>query len=209
MAAVRPRRPPNDAEAICAAVSRPSMRFLPVKSEDTQAAGEERGHASRSHDAHGAGISGAPADARHVNAMRAHLGEFGIVVPKGIHIVERLVMACEQVHLPAPARKALSLLADQLIDTQKTIEDLTADICADARTNAAAPRLHGLRPFTPRAVPRTVCRFAKRRSLPGIGPITASALVSALPDITGRCACAHARYFPVAPARIAPMELED
>jgi hypothetical protein len=31
-----------------------------------------------------------------VNAMRAHLGEFGIVVPKGIHNVERLIAACDE-----------------------------------------------------------------------------------------------------------------
>jgi transposase len=37
VAAVQPRQPTNDAEAICEAVSRPSMRFVPVKSEDTQA----------------------------------------------------------------------------------------------------------------------------------------------------------------------------
>jgi transposase len=37
VAAVRPRKPTNDAEAICEAVSRTSMRFVPVKSQDTQA----------------------------------------------------------------------------------------------------------------------------------------------------------------------------
>ena len=81
---------------------------------------------------------------------------------QGIHNVERLIMACEQADLPAPARKALSLLADQLIDTQKKFEDLTADIRADAKTNEDAQRL---------------------QTIPGIGPITASALVTALPDI--------------------------
>jgi transposase len=97
-----------------------------------------------------------------VNAMRAHLGEFGIVVPRGIHNVERLITACDRADLPAPARKALNLLADQLVDTQKKIEALTADIRADARANDAAQRL---------------------QTIPGVGPITASALVSALPDI--------------------------
>ena len=93
---------------------------------------------------------------------RAHLGEFGIIVPKGIHNVERLIMACEQADLPTAARKALSLLADQLVDTQKKIEDLTADIHTDAKGHEDAQRL---------------------QTIPGIGPITASALVSALPDI--------------------------
>ena len=101
---------------------------------------------------------------------RTHLGEFGVVtpeaclwhVPKGIHNVERLIMACDRADLLAPARMALNLLADQLVDTQKKIEELTADIRADARANEEAQRL---------------------QTIPGIGPITASALVSALPDI--------------------------
>ena len=50
-------------------------------------------------------------------------------------------MACDRADLPAPARKALNLLADQLVDTQKKIEALTADIRAEARANDAALRL--------------------------------------------------------------------
>jgi transposase len=141
-----------DAEAICEAVSRPSMRFVPVKSEDTQALlmmHKAREFLVRQ-------------QTQIVNAMRAHLGEFGIVVPKGIHNMERLITACEQANLPAPARKALSLLADQLVDTQRKIEDLTADIRADSKAHEDAQRL---------------------QTIPGIGPITASALVAALPDI--------------------------
>lgn len=143
-----------DAEAICEAVSRPSMRFVPVKSEETQAlllTHRAREFLVRQ-------------QTQIVNAMRAHLGEFGIVVPKGIHNVERLIAACDRADLPAPARKALNLLADQLADTQKKIDALTVDIRVDAKANEAAQRL---------------------QTIPGIGPITASALVSALPDIAG------------------------
>ncbi len=110
--------------------------------------------------------------------MRAHLGEFGIVVAKGIHNAERLIMACEQAELPAPARKALSLLADQLIDTQKKIESLTDDICADAKANEAAQR-----PQTIPGVPPQAGHLSYMAHLWCDGPITASALVSALPDI--------------------------
>src|SRR6056297_1572067 len=141
-----------DAEAICEAVSRPSMRFVPVKSEEIQ--GQLVTHKAREFLVR--------QQTQIVNAIRAHLGEFGVVVPKGSHNVERLIMACEQTDLPAAAHKALSLLADQLVDTQKKIEALTADIRADARANEAAQRL---------------------QTIPGIGPITASALVSALPDV--------------------------
>lgn len=83
--------------------------------------------------------------------MRAHLGEFGVVVPKGIHNVERLIMACDRADLPAPARKALNLLADQLVDTQKKIEELTADIRADARANEEAQRLQTIPGVPPKA----------------------------------------------------------
>jgi len=151
-----------DAEAICEAVSRPSMRFIPVKSKDTQAllmthvAPEVRLRRN-------AREFLVRQQTQIVNAMRAHLGEFGVVVPKGIHNVERLIAACDRADLPAPARKALNLLADQLVDTQKKVEALTADIRADARANEAAQRL---------------------QTIPGIGPITASALASALPDIS-------------------------
>jgi len=141
-----------DAEAICEAVSRPSMRFVPIKSAQTQAL-------LMTHKAREFLVR---QQTQIVNTMRAHLGEFGIVVPKGIHNVERLMVACDRADLPAPARKPLNLLADQLVDTQKKIEELTADIQADAKANEDAQRL---------------------QTIPGIGPITASALVSALPDI--------------------------
>jgi len=62
-----------DAEAICEAVSRPSMRFVPLKSEDTQAL-------LMTHKAREFLVR---QQTQIVNAMRAHLGEFGVVIPKG------------------------------------------------------------------------------------------------------------------------------
>ena len=141
-----------DAEAICEAVSRPSMRFVPVKSADTQAL-------LMTHKARAFLVR---QQTRIVNAIRAHPGEFGIVLPEGIHNAGRLIAACDRADLPAPARKALNLLADQLVDMQRRIDELTADVRADAKANDAAQRL---------------------QTIPGIGPITASALVFALPDI--------------------------
>jgi transposase len=142
-----------DAEAICEAVSRPSMRFVPVKSEETQALlmiHKARDFLVRQ-------------QTQIVNAIRAHLGEFGLVVAQGIHNVGRLIETCDRADLPSPARKALNLLADQLVDTQKKIEDLTADVRADAATNEAARRL---------------------QAIPGVGPITASALLASLPEVS-------------------------
>jgi transposase len=129
------------------------MRFVPVKSEDTQAL-------LMTHKAREFLVR---QQTQVVNAIRAHLGEFGIVLPKGIHNAERLIAACDNADLPAPARKALNLLADQLVDTQKKIDDLTVDVHVEAKTNEAARRL---------------------QTIPGIGPITASALVATLPDVS-------------------------
>jgi len=104
-------------------------------------------------------------------------GEFGIIVPRGIQSEAdqetpwggvslpngRLIEACENANLPTVARKALNLLADQLVDTQKKIADLTADIRTEASANDAAQRL---------------------QAIPGVGPITASAFVASLWDIS-------------------------
>jgi len=141
-----------DAEAICEAVSRPSMRFVPVKSEETQ--GQLVTHKTREFLVR--------QQTQIVNAIRAHLGEFGIVIPKGIQNVGRVIEACDSAKLPTAARKALNLLADKLIDTQKKIAELTTDIRADATSNEAAQRL---------------------QTIPGVGPIAASAFVATLPDI--------------------------
>lgn len=142
-----------DAEAICEAVTRPSMRFVPVKSEATQ------GHLVT----HKAREFLVRQQTQIVNAIRAHLGEFGVVIPKGIQNVGRLIEASDKTSLPAAAHKALNLLADQLMDTQKKIADLTADVHVDANANEAAKRL---------------------QTIPGIGPITASAMVASLPNVS-------------------------
>lgn len=142
-----------DAAAICEAVTRPSMRFVPVKSEKTQ--GQLVSHKAREFLVR--------QRTQVVNAIRAHLGEFGIVIPKGIQNTDRLIEVCDGEKLPAPARKALNLLADQLVDTQEKIADLTAEVTMSATTNEVARRL---------------------QTIPGIGPITASALVASLPDVS-------------------------
>ena len=102
-----------DAEAICEAVTRPTMRFVPVKSAERQAAlldHKTRDFLVRQR-------------TQLVNTIRAHLSEFGIVVAKGIHNVDRLLAATTE--LPAAARPAVDLLADQLRDTQEKIDELT------------------------------------------------------------------------------------
>lgn len=137
----------------CGSRRRRAFGTTPVKSEETQ--GQLVTHKAREFLVR--------QQTQLVNAIRAHLGEFGIVIPKGIQNVGRLIEACENGKLPAVARKALNLLADQLAETREKFPQLTADIRANASANDAAQRL---------------------QTIPGVGPITASAFVASLPDIS-------------------------
>lgn len=143
-----------DAEAICEAVTRPSMRFIAVKSEETQAL-------LMTHKAREFLVRQLT---QVTNAIRAHLAEFGIVVPKGVHNVGPLLEAGERADLPTTARMPLRLLADQFFETRDRIDALTKDIRREAEASGAAKRL---------------------QTIPGIGPITATALAATLPDTTG------------------------
>src|SRR4029434_1871146 len=95
-----------DAEAICEAVQRPTMRFVPVKTAEQQAAlllhrGRERLVRQRT---------------ALVNALRAHLAEYGVIAPLGLRNVARLIAIVRDeidTRLPAPARQALEGLATQ------------------------------------------------------------------------------------------------
>src|SRR5678815_2759232 len=80
-----------DAEAICEAVMRPTMRFVPIKTADQQAAvllhrGRERLVRQRT---------------MLVNALRAHLAEFGVIAPQGLRNVGKLI-AVSYTHLTLP-----------------------------------------------------------------------------------------------------------
>ena len=142
-----------DAEAICEAVTRPNMRFVPVKTEDQQAV-------LMTHRARDFLVR---QQTQLANAIRAHLGEFGIVTAKGVHNVERLLTLAKAASLPAPARQSIQLLADQFRDTHDRIEAITTGIKAEAQKDAVAKRL---------------------QTIPGIGPITASAIAASVPDVS-------------------------
>lgn len=143
-----------DAGAICEAVTRPSMRFVPVKTDEQQ--GTLMMHRTRDFLVRQL--------TQVTNALRAHLSEFGIVAPKGVHNVERLLACAETADLPENARGSIALLAEQFRDTQTKIEDVTAEIKTAAAQDEASRRL---------------------QSIPGIGPITSSVLAATLPDVTG------------------------
>ena len=139
-----------DAEAICEAVTRPTMRFVPVKSAERQAAlldHKTRDFLIRQR-------------TQLVNTIRAHLSEFGIVVAKGIHNVERLLAAADE--LPAAARPSVDLLADQLRETQERIDAATARIEAAQEADELARRL---------------------ATIPGVGAVTASAIAVMTPEV--------------------------
>lgn len=142
-----------DAEAICTAVMQPAMRFVPVKTEVQQAV-------LMSHRVRDFLVRQLTQLA---NAIRAHLGEFGLVVPKGLHNMNRLVAEAEAADLPPEARMPLDLLVGQFTDTKVRIDTITADLRRAAEEDETARRL---------------------QTMPGIGPITASVLVATLPDVS-------------------------
>jgi transposase len=143
-----------DAEAICEAVRRPSMRFVAVKSAEQQAV-------LTMHRARDLLIR---QRTMLVNALRAHLAEFGIVGAQGIHRVCDLVAivadeADERV--PAIARGVLRIVADQIAVLQTGIAEIDGRILAWHRSSEVSLRLAGT---------------------PGVGPIVASAIASSVPD---------------------------
>jgi transposase len=142
-----------DAKAICTAVVQQAMRFVPVKTEVQQAA--LMSHRTRDYlDRQLTQLA---------NAIRAQLGEFGLVVPKGIHNMGRLVAEARAADLPVEARMPLDLLVGQFADTKARIDAITTDLRRAAEEDETA---RGLQTMT------------------GIGPIKASVLAATLPDVS-------------------------
>ena len=145
-----------DAAAICEAVGRPSMRFVAIKTVDQQAALLQ--HRSRDLLVRQRTML--------VNAIRAHLAEFGIVAAGGRSALNRLLVELEdgtQAMLPAAAWAALHGLVSQVRAAEAQIRAIEAEIVAWHRANAASRRL---------------------ATMPGVGPIIASALAASVPDAT-------------------------
>jgi transposase len=143
-----------DAEAICEAVTRPTMRFVPVKSAEVQAALLD----------HKALDFLIRQRTQTVNTIRAHLAEFGIVVARGIHNVDRLLAAAEQA--PEAARPALDLLARQLRDLRARIETITQRVEAAQKKDPLARRLATIPGARPDRLQRLRRHHARRRGVP-------------------------------------------
>lgn len=143
-----------DAEAICEAVARPNMRFVPVKNTEQQAV-------LSLHRARQGFVKARTAQA---NQIRGLLAEYGIVIPQGIsHIARRLPAILEdgENDLPGTFRALLQRLGEHLKALGQHVEDLEEQVHAWHRDNAASQKL---------------------AQVPGIGPITASALVASIGD---------------------------
>jgi transposase len=141
-----------DAEAICEAVTRPTMRFVEVKSPDQQSImvlHRVRTMLMRQR------ISLS-------NAIRGHMAEFGLVAPigrEGLHGLVAVIVTDERV--PEEARVCLTLLAEQLRLVNEQVLETDRRIRTSARATEVGRRL---------------------MQIPGVGPLLASALVATVAD---------------------------
>jgi len=143
-----------DAAAICEAVTRPTMRFVSVKGMEQQ--GVLMLHRTRELLVRQRTML--------VNAMRAHMAEFGIVAPVGVPQVKKLLGIIADAHdarLPTVARTCLESLARQFLSLGAEIHAAEKRIHAWHRGSEVSRRLE---------------------TIPGIGPIIASALAASISD---------------------------
>jgi transposase len=143
-----------DAEAICEAVRRPNMRFVPIKTEDQQAA-------LMLHKARELLVR---QQTMLINALRGHMAELGMIVPQGRGRIEDLVAVIEDAEeesVPALAKAALKPLTGQLDATEQALAALDVEIKAWHKGNEASRRL---------------------ATIPGVGVLTASAIAASVPD---------------------------
>lgn len=142
-----------DAEAICEAVTRPTMRFIGIKTPEQQSAMM----------LHRVRLILSRQRTQLSNALRAHLAEFGIVAPAGRNGIDRLLqlLADNDERVPADARICLEMLAAQLRVVKEQILENDRRIMARARETELGRRL---------------------MEIPGVGPLLASAFVATVPD---------------------------
>lgn len=141
-----------DAEAICEAAVRPTMRFVSVKSEETQGAAmvfRVRELLIRQR-------------TQTINALRGHLNEFGQIVPQGVANASKLVAIVEgsECELPINAIATFQALIATLGYFETEIAKLDADIARRAKKDELARRL---------------------MTVPGIGPLIATAIATLAP----------------------------
>lgn len=145
----------NDAEAICEAASRPTMRFVPIKTAEQQAAQSLHRIRSRLIRARTA----------LVNEIRGLLGEFGLVIaPRGAAAAHRLLQQSLETPdngLPGKMRELLKELQDELLAHDARLAKFDQALQQQARSDERCQRL---------------------LKIEGIGPISATAIVAAVGD---------------------------
>lgn len=144
----------RDAEAICEAVGRPTMRYVPVKTVEQQSV-------QHLHRARSLAVGQRTALA---NQMRGMLFEYGLVVGQGIGtLLRRVPELLEDVHngLPFAMRELLANEREELVRLNERVKHFDAQLDAFAREDEACRRL---------------------QTIPGVGPKVASALVAAAGD---------------------------
>lgn len=144
-----------DAEAICEAVTRQTMRFVPIKSREQQAALSL--HRVRS--------LLIKQRTQLVNMMRSVLAELGIAIPVGIvkalQMARQIVDGESELDLPTEAANVVTVLAGQLLQLHAQLRKLDLRLAALQRSDDRARRL---------------------ATIPGIGPIGATALAASVTD---------------------------
>lgn len=142
----------RDAEAICEAMSRPTMRFVPVKSADQQAALMLIGMRDRL----------VARRTQVTNTIRGYAAEFGLATAKGTDKIEPLLARiAEDETVPVLARGLFVRLGREFAQLAAEIKAIEADLLAWHRADATSRRL---------------------ARIPGIGPVAASVLVMKAPD---------------------------
>lgn len=141
----------TDAAAIAEAVTRPHMAFVPMKSEAQQ--GVLMLHRTRELLVRQRTML--------INALRAHLAEFGIVAAQGWRKVKDLMAGLDEAAVPELARSALRQIAEQIMQCNARIDALEQEIVGWHRVDESSRNL---------------------ATIPGIGPITASAIAASVAD---------------------------
>jgi transposase len=143
-----------DAEAICEAVARPNMRFVPIKNVEQQSV-------LALHRVRQAFVQARTAQA---NQIRGLLGEFGLIIPQGIaNIAKRVPELIEDatIELTGSLRLLMDRLMEHLKELDRQVDALDVKIKEWHRENEASRKL---------------------TMIPGIGPVTASALIATIGD---------------------------
>jgi len=142
----------RDAEGLCEAMSRPTMQFVPVKTEEQQAALMLAG-VRQQLIARRTQLS---------NTIRGYAAEFGLTAAKGLDKIEPLLARIAQDEtVPALARELFAVQGQDYAQLQIELKAIEVKLMAWHRANACSRRL---------------------AQIPGVGPIGATALVMKTPD---------------------------